>query len=382
MSIPPNRLYTTHPSPMAGRAERRTFHLEPFTLHFALLALLLAVLALAPPAAAQPEERAPERLGFATAELDSVLARAEALDPLNSLLIARGDSLVAARYFRGLEPGEAVNLKSASKSLLSPLVGIAIEEGHLRGVDQQIGPFFPEILDGAPRKQAITLRDLLTMRAGLESTSFGNYGAWVNSASWVRDALRRPLIREPGTGAMIYSTGTTHILSVLLTKATGTSTRRYAQAKLFDPLGIEIRGWQQDPQGYYFGGNNLATTPRALLRIGQLYLRGGRTPGGEVVVPPDWLIDSWQVRVTRSYRGFNYGYLWWIEDFGDHRTYFAWGYGGQFLFVVPSLDLVAVATSSLTNRPDDLRDHSGRVMRFFEQHIVPAAETGDADRRF
>jgi len=337
-----------------------------------------------PPVQAQPawQVQPPAAFGFEAAALDSVFARADALSPLNSLLIARGDTLVAARYFRGLQPGEGVNLKSASKSLLSPLVGLAIEEGFLRGVDQPIGPFFPDLLDGVPRKQQITIQDLLTMRAGLESTSFGNYGAWVSSPSWVRDALRRPLVQTPGAGPMIYSTGTTHLLSVVLTKATGMSTRRYLQTRLFDPLGVQIRSWQQDPEGYYFGGNNLAIAPEALLRLGQLYLRGGQAADGEDLLPLDWMIESWHVRVTRSYRGFRYGYLWWIEDFGGHRTYFAWGYGGQFLFVVPSLDLVAVMTSSLTDRPEGVSGHSGRLFRFFGKTIVPAAEAPNAERRF
>ena len=317
-----------------------------------------------------------EAFGFSEAGLDSIFARAEALDPLNSLLIARGDVLVASRTYRGLQPGEAVNLKSASKSLLSLLVGIAIEEGHLQGVDQPIGPFFPQMIPDTSRKRAITIQDLLTMRAGLESTSFGNYGAWVSSDSWVRDALRRPLVQEPGTGPMIYSTGTTHLLSAILTQATGRPLRSYAQEKLFDPLGLDIRAWQQDPEGIYFGGNNLSTTPEALLRIGQMVLRGGTTRDGTRVLPEGWIDDAWTVRVTRSYRGFNYGYLWWIEEFGGLRTHFAWGYGGQFLFVVPSLDLVVVMTSSLSNRPDGLQDHSGRLMRFFDRVVVPAATSG------
>jgi CubicO group peptidase (beta-lactamase class C family) len=353
---------------------------------FCFRLLLIGALALltAPSASAQTGKAAPvgsdeswpppvEPFGFSEAELDSVFARAEALDPLNSLLIARGDVLVASRTYRGLQSGEAVNLKSASKSLLSLLVGIAIEEGHLQGVDQPIGPFFPQMLPDTSRKRAITIQDLLTMRSGLESTSFGNYGAWVSSDSWVRDALRRPLVQEPGTGPMIYSTGTTHLLSAILTQATGCPLRSYAQEKLFDPLGLQIRAWQQDPEGIYFGGNNLSTTPEALLRIGQLVLRGGTTRDGTRVLPEGWVDDAWTIRVTRSYRGFNYGYLWWIEDFGGMRTHFAWGYGGQFLFVVPALDLVVVMTSSLSDRPDDLQDHSGRLMQFFDRVVVPAA---------
>jgi CubicO group peptidase (beta-lactamase class C family) len=280
---------------------------------------------------------------------------------------------VAAQYFRDLAPGEAVNMKSASKSVLSLLVGIALEEGHLDSLRQPIGPFFPEILEGAPRKQQITLRDLLTMRAGLESTSFGNYGAWVTSDNWVRDALERPLIRPPGQGEMIYSTGTSHLVAVILAKAVGRPLRAYAQAKLFDPLGVTIRSWQQDPQGYYFGGNNMALTPTALLRVGRLIAQEGRFQGRQVI-PADWIERATRTYVTKTYRDFKYGYFWWIENFAARRVVFAWGYGGQFVFIVPEIDLVIACTSSLTNRPPGTGDHTGRVFRMLEDAVLPAVQ--------
>ena len=316
--------------------------------------------------------RNPVPYGLHPDSLARVFARADALDPLSSLLVAQGTDLVAAQYFRGMRPGRAANIKSASKSVLSALVGIALEEGALDSLDQPIGPFFPDILAGDSAKQQITLRNLLTMQAGLESTSFGNYGEWVSSRSWVRDALRRPLVGTPGDG-MIYSTGTSHLVSVLLTKATGVPTRQYAQEKLFDPLGVQIRSWQQDPQGYYFGGNNLAVTPTALLRLGQLYWNDGRWNGRQVL-PEGWVEQSWQEPVKRSYRGFHYGFFWWVEEFGGRPTYFAWGYGGQFVFVVPSIDLVVAITSSLTDRPSGAGDHSGRVFRFVNETLIPALD--------
>jgi CubicO group peptidase (beta-lactamase class C family) len=310
---------------------------------------------------------------WSVSTLDSIIARADRLRPLNSLLMARGDSLIVEWYAPGQSANEPVNIKSASKTILSALVGIAMRDGHLEGPEQPIGPYFPDILDGtAPDdsvKRAITLGDLMTMRAGLESTSFGNYGSWVSTNNWVRDALDRPLVGSPG-GRMIYSTGTSHLVAAILEKATGRDLRSYAQERLFDPLGVQIGAWQEDPNGYRFGGNNLALTPRGLLRFGQLYLRGGWVTshdGDRVhVVPDGWVGESWNVRVLRSYRGFRYGYFWWFEEFGGEPTFFAWGYGGQMLFVVPSHDLVMVMTSSLTSRPD-VSDHSGRLFRFCSQ---------------
>ena len=268
-----------------------------------------------------------------------------------------------------MTPDRPINIKSASKSVLSALVGLAFDDGALSDLHQPIGSFFPALLPDTSRKASITLYHLLTMQAGLESTSFGNYGRWVTSDDWVAHALNRPLVRDPGDG-MIYSTGTTHILAALLTKALDEPLRRYAQRRLFAPLGIQMGNWQQDPDGVYFGGNNLALSPQGLLRFGQLYLNGGRW-NGQQILPQWWVRASWQPYVDQSYRGFKYGLLWWLEDFGGVSTVFAWGYGGQLLLLAPEWNLIAVMTSSLSPS-SPLGDHSGRLFRFWEERVAPA----------
>ena len=310
--------------------------------------------------------------GFDAVELAAAVDRADAIaPPLTSLLVARGSTTVAEVYFDGMRPMRGANLKSASKSVLSALVGAALQDGALRGLDQPIGPFFPDLLAGAPRKQRITVRNLLTQQAGLESTSFGNYGAWVSSRDWVADALRRPMEDRRG-GEMIYSTGNTHILGAVVAQATGQSLRAYAQSRLFDPLGVRIRSWQQSPVGRYFGGNNLSLTPRGLLRFGQLYLNDGRADGRQLL-PPDWIDLSWKTYVRSTYRDHQYGYLWFTHRFGGERVAFAWGYGGQYVFVVPRLNLVVAATSSLSDRPPGSDGHNRRILRLLAEHIIPAA---------
>jgi CubicO group peptidase (beta-lactamase class C family) len=310
--------------------------------------------------------------GFDAVALADAVARADALaPPLTSLLVARGDTTVAEVYFGGMTPGRGANLKSASKSVLSALAGTALADGDLEDLTQPIGPFFPTLLADAPRKQRITVRNLLTQQAGLESTSFGNYGAWVSSRDWVANALRRP-VEAPRGGEMIYSTGNTHILGAVLAEATGQSLRAYAQTRLFDPLGVRIQSWQRSPAGRYFGGNNLALTPRGLLRFGQLYLNGG-TVDGRRVLPADWITNSWRTYVRSTYRDHQYGYLWFTHRFGRERVAFAWGYGGQYVFVVPRLDLVVAVTSSLSDRPPGSDGHNTRILRLLGDHIIPAA---------
>ena len=313
--------------------------------------------------------RTPSAFQMDADALEATFSKAADTPPLSSLLIARGDSLVAAQAFRGMTLDRPTNIKSASKTVVGTLFGLAFAEGAFDTLHEPIRPHFPELPSDTARAAHLTPYHLLTMQAGLESTSFGNYGAWVSSDNWVRDALERPMQQMPGTG-MTYSTGTSHLLGVLTARVLDEPLRPYAQRRLFDLLDVEIGAWQQDPQGHYFGGNNLAVSPRGLLRFGQIHLNGG-TWDGTRVLPEWWPPLAWTPFVDNAYRDFQYGLSWWIGDFDGVRTYFAWGYGGQFLFVAPDLNLVAVMTSSLTDRPANLGDYSTRLMRFWRTSVVP-----------
>jgi CubicO group peptidase (beta-lactamase class C family) len=308
--------------------------------------------------------------------LDAAVAAAAELPRLHSLLVSwRGDLLVD-HYFHGSGPGDPANLKSASKSVISALVGIAIDRGLISGVDQPIGTFFPGLLTGNATlvKQAITIEDLLTMRSGLESTSNRNYGAWVLSRNWVSYALSRPLIAEPGT-RMVYSTGNTHLLSAILTRATAESTWAFAQEVLAEPLGFRLERWPQDPQGIYFGGNDMLMTPRQMLAVGELYLQEGRARGRQIV-PARWVRESFVPRTESPRAGDrSYGYGWWIRDLAGHTANYAWGYGGQFIFVVPDLELVVVATS-VSTPSDDRRGHNRALYDLVEDLVIPSIVEG------
>src|SRR5215203_5156948 len=210
------------------------------------------------------------------ASLEAVVAEAAKLPRLRSVLVSHKRQVVLERYFNGARAAQPANIKSASKSVISALVGIAVSRGLIKDVDQTIGAYFPELAtDPEPRKRDITIEDLLTMRSGLESTSGRNYGSWVQSANWVRFVLRRPMLEEPGT-RVEYSTGSSHLLSAILTKATKMSTWQFAQEQLAKPLGFSLPRWTQDPQGVYFGGNEMLMTPRQMVSFGELYLNDGK----------------------------------------------------------------------------------------------------------
>jgi CubicO group peptidase (beta-lactamase class C family) len=321
---------------------------------------IVALLAVSQIAAAQP-----------LLTLDGAAKAASELPRLRSLLVSHKGSLILERYYNGARASQPANIKSASKSVIAALVGIAISKGLIKSVDQPIADYFPELAkDPERKKREITVEDLLTMRSGLESTSGRQYGAWVRSKNWVRYVLAQPLVDEPGT-RVEYSTGTSHLLSAILTKATRLSTWQFAQQELARPLGFSLAQWPQDPQGIYFGGNDMLMTPRQMIRFGELYENNGRV-GDRQLIPKSW-VDKASVGVGRSRWGSDreYGAGFWIRDFAGRKSYYAWGYGGQFIFIIPDLDLVVVTTSR-ADVSTERRDHLGGIYDVVEYHIVPA----------
>jgi CubicO group peptidase (beta-lactamase class C family) len=304
-----------------------------------------------------------------TAPLAAAAEAAAELDRVRSLLVSWRGSLVLERYYNGARASALANIKSASKSIISALVGVAIERDAIAGVRQPIAAYFPS-LSGSKvdaRKRTITIEDLLTMRSGLQSTSNRYYGAWVQSSNWVQYALDRPLLAEPGT-YMDYSTGSSHLLSAILTKATGKSTWAYAQEVLAKPLGFTLAQWPRDPQGIYFGGNDMLMTPRQMVAFGELYLKNGLVDGRQIV-PASWIDESFVPRTRSRWSDQTYGYGWWARDLAGHDVRFAWGFGGQYIFVVPALDLVVVTTSAST-ADESRRSHRRTVFDIIEQLVV------------
>ena len=285
---------------------------------------------------------------------------------LHSLLVSHRGTLVLERYLNGRRATEHANVKSVSKSVISTLIGIAIEQKHIPSVREPIGTFFPEHLRAQTAKRAITIEDLLSMRSGLESTSGRNYGAWVTSKNWVRHVLTRELETAPGV-EMEYSTGNSHLLSAILTIATKKSTWQYAHDVLAKPLGFSLARWPQDPQGIYFGGNDMLFTPQQLVTFGELYLRRGRH-GDRQVVSARWVDESFVPRGQSDFNDQRYGYGWWMREFAGEQAHFAWGFGGQYVFVIPRLELVVVTTSS-TATGEERRGHRRTIFALLEDVI-------------
>lgn len=311
--------------------------------------------------------------GIEPNRLARLLEDAENLPRLRSLIISQHGSVLAKRAFHGAGLDRPVNIKSVSKTIISALVGAAIDRKILDASDQRILPLLgdalPQKMD--PRLAMVTLDHLLSMRSGLERTSGRNYGRWVMSKDWVRFALSRPFVDEPG-GRMLYSTGNSHLLSAILTRASNRNTLALAREWLGKPLNIHIPGWQTDPKGIYFGGNNMTLSPIALLRFGEMYRTGGRV-NDQRVLSKNWIRQSWQPRTRSPFSGDAYGYGWFITEICGQPAYYARGFGGQFLYVVPEFGLTIVVTSEPTihTRVDGYR-HALRSL-IHDQVTVAAA---------
>ena len=298
-----------------------------------------------------------------------IRAFATGMPQLHAILVQRGEEVVIAEAPRGAGLDRVANIKSCSKSIVGLLTGSAIATGAIPSVQATLGTVAPSLIppDATPGVADLTIEDLVTLRGGLEGTSGANYGAWVGSGNWIGFALRRPMIAEPG-GRMIYSTGMTHILGAALAVATGDSLLEQARAVLGRPLGIEIPAWTRDPQGYYFGGNEMALTPRAMLRVAALMRDGGRFEGDQII-PADWIRASTRARTRSPYSGLDYGYGWLLSDSG---FIIARGYGGQIIAAHPERAL-AVAITSDPNSPARSDGHFGRLMDLLEGPVLALA---------
>jgi len=287
-------------------------------------------------------------------ELLAAAADNAALSPVvQSMVVVRHGKLVFERYFNGSDAGEANAVASMSKSILSVVTGIAIDEGLL-DLDSRIDEFLPSHLVGGHGD--LTVENLLTMSGGLRL----NEPEWDYDPadSFVRAALARPAIAAAGS-EFAYSTGLTQVLAAVVTEAAGMSLCAYASTRLLGELGIDVERWWVEPGGYDSGGHSLFITPREIARLGQLVLEDGRWNGRQLV-PKPWLDLTLAERWDLGCRGvrpvhFGYGYLWWPLDVDGHLVWQASGYGSQQLWIVPAMDLLLVVTHDAASVGDPAR---------------------------
>lgn len=292
----------------------------------------------------------PTAFGLDKNSIASIHQRASEMDRLYSLLILQKDTLIYERYYNDFTNEDFSNIKSASKSVLNLLIGIAIEKRMIQSIDQPIFEYLPELFSDSTdsRKREITIKHLMLMQSGLKPTSLSNYAPWVASEDWLQFALDQPLEAEPGK-LYGYSTGDTHLLAAVLARAAGTKALDFAEEFLYGPMGIEIKEWSEDPKGNNEGGNNVYIKPLDLAKIGIMVRNKGRYDGKQIV-SAKWIEESLSFQVepqgiSRPFDISGYGYLWWLVKARNFDTYSAIGFGGQYMMTIPELDLIIVLTS-------------------------------------
>ena len=302
---------------------------------------------------------------------------------IHSVLLVKNGKLILEEYFYGYDRETKHQMRSATKSVTSILVGIAKDRKMIQSVDQKVYEFFPEYesIDWSAPKNTIALKHVLTMTAGLDWNEWthperdprSSVYAMGRSDDWIEFVLKRELVHLPGE-MFNYSSGLSLVLGAILKNKTDLYANEFAEKYLFSPLGISEFSWQQRPNGMVYtsgGERGLWLRPRDMAKIGLLFLNKGNWKGKQIV-SPEWVNESTKCHVKAFFGGSEYGYQWWrgkkVIDNSTIGVFYAAGHGGQYIFVCPSLHLVAVFTSKVYNNPLGVI----RPQVMMADHIIPA----------
>lgn len=318
----------------------------------------------------------PEEQGMEASVLSGADKRIAANYPnIYSLLVVRHGYLVYEKYYQGVNENTYNPVYSVTKSVMSALTGIAIRDKLIESVDQKVADFFPEYFLQVDdnRKKDITVKNVLTMTGGLESID-SDYSAYFRSGDWLDYTIKKPLLADPGKN-WAYNTGLTHLLSGIITKTSKMSTLEYAEKNLFKPLGIsDIQRWDMDSKGYCGGGSGLSLTPKDMAKLGYLYLKDGMWEEKQII-PEEWVEEAIKKHVTLKPENY-YGYLFWSWDSQakvNGKSYYAYaasGAGGQYIVVVPDLDLVTVITADENSASKDKANTADIIW----DYVIPAVK--------
>lgn len=288
----------------------------------------------------------PEEQGFDSAKLAEGLQsiRDQQIN-LHSLMIIHNDSVILDAYFYPYDGGTFHELASVTKSVLTTLIGIAADQGKLR-LDDKMVSFFPDrrIANRGLWKNQITVKQLAGMASGLDCTSAEDERTLTEMGAapdWVQFTLDLKVKHIPGTYFEYCSPGM-HVLSAILQEATGMTSAEFARVNLFEPLGITDVLWESDPQGYSDGWAGLYLHPRDVAKIGYLMLHQGQWEDRQIV-SSDWVKQATKLQ-KKTGRGDNYGLGWWVPPPTLFIEFAASGRGGQYIRVLPELDLIVVTT--------------------------------------
>ncbi|AXR17602.1 6-aminohexanoate hydrolase [Bacillus thuringiensis] len=275
---------------------------------------------------------------------------------INGMLVVQKDNVVFENYYNGYSPDNAFHVASVTKTIISALIGICIDKGYIKSVDQKVIEFFPEY---TLKASDITVRHLLTMTAPYPFTDWQEpLEELCTQEDWVQYTLNR-MGNGGEIGSFKYSSAGAHLLSAIITSTTGKSAREFANKYLFQPLdmreipnynmkafgfddlfGKDVKGWVHDPNGISTGGWGLTLTVRDMAKFAQMYLNEG-IHNGKQILSKSWIIESIAMNSNQ------YGYLWWLREEDGIFSYCAMGDGGNMICCIPKQDLVVVIASEI-----------------------------------
>jgi len=284
---------------------------------------------------------------------------------IHSIVIMRHGNLVFERYYNGYDQSKRQHICSVTKTFTEALIGIAMDKGYIKDVNSKLVNYYPEYVteQSDPRLKDITIENLLTMTSGLAWQDEVDGPKGDESKNFLKYIMERPFDAQPGQ-KFNYNTGGSHLLSAIITKSTGMKASAFADKYLFTPL--EITDWEWWGEEHSVGGLGLNLRPRDMAKMGQLYLNNG-VWNGQQLIPAEWIkVSTTKHNNGGAPHGENYGYHCWVTTVDGHSAYFAGGYGGQFIYVVPDLDLVVVITSGWD------RHHEEHRLNIVNKFIIPA----------
>lgn len=319
------------------------------------------------------------RLGFDPALIQKALTTAASKGFIQGIIVQKGEEIAFENYFNGFDPELPVNIRSVSKSFLSVITGIVYEKGILKAMDEKVYTLFPEYTNYIKddRFKEITYEHLLKMKAGFLRDEF-NYTNIFSGTDWLFNIFSGQLSYIPGS-SHVYATETTHLLGCAVARLTGQNLRNYANQNLFQYIGIYPAAWETDPKGNFFGGNNMFFKTRDLLNLGML-IRNRGVFNGRRIISESWVDECLKPQNPQSnlawgkMTNISYGMLWWTGKINGYEVRTAIGHGGQFVMLVPALDLIIVTTANAYVGWDEADYNEQQIINIIGEYIVPAVK--------
>jgi CubicO group peptidase (beta-lactamase class C family) len=295
---------------------------------------------------------------------------------VRSILLVKNGNIILEEYFYHYHRYVIQDFRSGGKSVTSELVGIAIDKGFIKGVNEKLFDYFPEFEKGTDwdkRKDEILLHHVLNMTWGIDQSGPANYAIWYTE-NWITDILNLPLVREPGT-QFEYHSAAPALFGPIIEHTSGISVSEFARKYLFEPLNISHYQWYIFPDGSEMTAGALWMRPRDMAKFGYLILSGGQWHGKQIL-SEEWINKSTSAHISAG--GYDYGYYWWLGKLNKENeiieSIMASGYGGQRVYVIPKLNLLAVFTS----QPDDNPKGQTRIAQIMENYILPSMLASDS----